>query len=98
MMYEEAETGYMNVFVKANQHVHTMAACVCLGVCICGCRVTVLNAEVRWDSGDSPDQPQREREPADVMGTEQVTDVMGLSPLRLRFILWGGRACGTSNT
>lgn len=97
-MYEEAETGCMNVFVKANQHVYSMAACVCLGVCICGCRVTVLNVEVRWDSGDSPDQPQRDREPADVLRTEQVTDVMGLSPLRLEFILWGGKACGTSNT
>ena len=58
----------------------------------------MLNVEVRWDSGDSPDQPQRDRDPADVWGTEQVTDVVGLPPLRLKFFLWSGRARGTTNT
>lgn len=72
--------------------------CVCLGVCICACRVTVLNVEVRWDSGDSPDQPQRDRDPADVSGTKQVTDVVGLPLPTLKFFLWGGRARGTTNT
>lgn len=65
-------------FLKAEQHVYSMSACVCLHVCICGCGVTVLNVEVRWDSGDSPDQPQHDRGPEDVLRMEQVTDVFGL--------------------
>lgn len=36
--------------------------------------------------GDSPHQPQRDRDPADVSGTEQVTDVVGLPPLSLFFL------------
>lgn len=75
-----------------------MSVRVCLGVCICARRVTVLNVEVRWDSRDSPDQPQRDRDPADVSRTKQVTDVVGFLPLRLKFFLWGGRARGTTNT
>lgn len=56
----------------------------------------MVNVEVRRDSRDSPDQPQRERDPADVSGAEQVTDVVGLPRLRLKLFLWGGR--GTTNT
>lgn len=41
------------------------------------------------DSRDSPDQPQRDRDPADVSRAEQVTDVVGSPPLRLKFFLWG---------
>ncbi len=71
---------------------------MCLGACVCAHRVTVLNVEVRWDSRDSPDQPQRDRDPADVSRTEQVTDVVGLPLLRFRFFLWNSRARGITNT
>lgn len=71
---------------------------VCAYVCISVCRVTALNVEVRWDSRDSPDQPQRDRDPADVPRTEQVTDVVSPPPFRLKFFLWGSGARGTTNT
>lgn len=70
--------------------------CEGLDVCSCVCRVTVPNVRVRWDSGDSPDQPQRDRDPADVSRTKQVTDVDPFL-LMLRFFLWGIKACGTTN-
>lgn len=69
---------------------------MCVAVCVC--RVTVPNVRVRWDSRDSPDQPQRDRDPADVSRTKQVTDVVGPSLLRLKLLLRGIDACGITNT
>jgi len=54
--------------------------------------VTVRNVEASWDSRDSPDQPQRDGDPADVSRTKQVTDVVGPPLLRLSVFLWGSRA------
>lgn len=72
---------------------------MCWHVCSCTCVSVSVRAgsayrmwRSGWDSGDSPHQPQRDRDPADVSGTQQVTDVVSLPPLRMKIFLWGGKA------
>lgn len=49
------------------------------------------------DSRNSPDKPQRERDPADVSGTQQVTDAVGLAFLWFGLLLWDSRTRGKTN-
>lgn len=75
---------------------HISVAAWRLHVCASSCvfaspGVAVPNVEVSWDSGDSPQQPQRDGDPADVPWTDQFADVWGASWRRLDVFLWDGR-------